>query len=105
MTARHVASDRQAKTDASGRRVARGIEPYKRAERAVPIRRRDPGSVVIDHNVDPVCDLDGGKTDIGAMPVRVADQIATRPLQSIRAYRNNLVGRTGNRKRRPAVSA
>ena len=38
VAARHVAGDRQAETDASGRRVARGIEPYERPKNAVPSR-------------------------------------------------------------------
>ena len=58
MAARHVAGDRQAEADAAGRRVARRIEADERPEHAIPIGRRDAGSVVVDQDVDPVGDDD-----------------------------------------------
>ena len=87
MAARHVAGDRQAKADATGRRVARRIEPHERPEHACPIGRRDAGPIVIDQNIDPVRYGDPGQPDMTPVAARIANQIGQAAAQRIRPNR------------------
>src|SRR4051794_30007899 len=84
VAARHVARDRQAEPDASGRLIARRVEPDERAEYALAFRLGNAGSIIVDQNVDSVIGRHRRQPDVPSIAARVCDQVAETAPQRIR---------------------
>ena len=72
----HVTGDRQAKTDTTGGRIARRIEPRKGPKHPIPVGFWNSGSVVVDNDIDPIGDSDAAQPHVTTVTAGVADQIA-----------------------------
>src|SRR5215469_12514640 len=92
VTARHVAGNRQAETDSSGRRIAGGIEPDECAERAIPICYRYPGSVVINQDIDSVSGHDRSQPDVAAVAACIIDQVTYATTQGVGSHQHHEFG-------------
>ena len=96
MATRCVAGDRQAETDAPGRRIAGRIEPDEWPKHPSPVGSRNAGSVVVDEDIDAVLHDHPGEPDMAAVAARIAEQVAQAAAQGIGPDRHHIFGRRNN---------
>src|SRR5215472_1729511 len=101
VAARHIAGDRQAETDAPGRRIARCIEPDESPKYPLPFGLWNSRPVVVNEEVKPVGDSDPGEPDVAAVAPGVADQITEATPERVWSDRNHVFRLRGDRQGDP----